>query len=187
MKTIISVLTLCLLAGLLPASAETVVYHEIPLTYPWSGLMGSDGGTDSLPVAPFSDEDPHSGDICARATYDSSAEAWAGVFVQATGDWRRGSGIGLDLTGSQTLSFAARGGRGGEVVTFGYGYEPDRNGVADSASDDMKVTLTDGWREFAIDLGGRDLSSISGLFSLRLDGGDNPEGATIYVDDIRYT
>lgn len=187
MNTIILALTLYLLAGLFPASAETVVYDEIPLAYPWSGLMGSDGGTDSLTLDLFSDEDPHSGDICARVTYDSSAEAWAGVFVQATGDWRRGPGIGLDLSGSQTLTFAARGDRGGEVATFGCGYEPDRNGIADSVSDDLEVTLTDSWREFAIDLKGKDLSSISGLFSLRLDGEDNPKGATIYIDDIRYT
>ncbi len=127
MKTTVLALTLYLLAGIWAASAETVVYDEIPLKYPWSGFTGSDGGTDSLTVDPFSKEAPHSGNICAKVTYDSSTETWAALFIQATGDWRRGPGIGLDLRGATTLSFAARGARGGEAVTFGYGYEPDRS------------------------------------------------------------
>lgn len=180
-------LTLYLLAGLFEASAETIVYDEIPLTYSWSGLVGSDGGTDSLMVEPFSREDPKNGDICAMVSYDSSAEEWAGLFIQATGDWRRGPGIGLDLTGAETLSFWSRGNRGGEVVTFGYGYEPDRSGTADTAHGSQSVSLENDWRQFTMNLKGKDLSHISGLFSLRLNKEDNPEGATIYIDDIRYT
>lgn len=186
MKTTVLALTLYLLAGIWAASAETVVYDEIPLKYPWSGFTGSDGGTDSLTVDPFSKEAPHSGNICARVTYDSSTETWAALFIQATGDWRRGPGIGLDLRGATTLSFAARGARGGEAVTFGYGYEPDRSGTADSSRSRESLILGDEWRRFSMDLRGKDLSSISGLFSLRLDGEDNPGGATIYIDDIRY-
>lgn len=187
MKTTVLALTLYLMAGLLAASAETVVYDEIPLKYPWSGFTGSDGGTDSLTVDPFSKESPYSGDICARVTYDSSSEEWAALFIQGTGDWRRGPGIGLDLRGATTLSFAARGARGGEAVTFGYGYEPDRSGTADSSRSRESLVLGNDWRRFSIDLRGKDLSSISGLFSLQLDRVGNPKGATIYIDDIRYT
>ncbi|MDF0589953.1 hypothetical protein [Candidatus Methanocrinis natronophilus] len=78
-------------------------------------------------------------------------------------------------------------GEGGEAVTFGYGYEPDRSGTADSSRGRESLILGNDWRRFSIDLRGKDLSSISGLFSLQLDRGGNPGGATIYIDDIRYT
>ncbi len=186
MKTTMLALAIYVFLGLFAASAQTVVYDEIPLRYPWSGYTGSNGGIDSLTVDPFSEENPQSGDICAKISYDSSAEDWAGLFIQATGDWRRGTGVGLDLTGAETLSFWARGDRGGEVVRFGYGYSPDQSGTADSVSDSQSMYLSDSWRQFTLDLKGNDLSNISGLFSLRLDREDNPEGATIYLDDIRY-
>ena len=48
------------------------------------------------------------------------------------------------------------------------------------------VTLTKEWKKYTIDLSGTDLSYISGGFCLTMTQINNPNGAVIYLDDIRY-
>ena len=48
------------------------------------------------------------------------------------------------------------------------------------------VVLTTDWQQFTIDLEGKDLSSISGGFCWATNLDVNPDGATFYLDDIRY-
>ena len=48
------------------------------------------------------------------------------------------------------------------------------------------VVLTTEWQQFTIDLEGKDLSSISGGFCWATNLDVNPDGATFYLDDIRY-
>jgi len=48
------------------------------------------------------------------------------------------------------------------------------------------LTLTPEWKEYSIDLSGKDLSYISGGFCFAASAADNPEGFTIYFDDIYY-
>lgn len=186
MKTNMLALAIYVFLCISAVSADTVVYDEIPLNYPWSGYMSSSGGRDSLTVDPFSERDPQNGDICAEISYDSSEEDWAGLFIQDTGDWKRGPGVGLDLTGAKTLSFWARGDRGGEIVQFGYGYDADRSGEADSDCEIQSKTLSINWNQFELNLEGKDISHINGLFFFRLYSKNNLDGATIYLDNIRY-
>ena len=48
------------------------------------------------------------------------------------------------------------------------------------------VTLTKDWQQHTIDLAGKDLTSISGGFCWATNLDVNPEGATFYLDDIKY-
>ncbi len=167
------------------ASAEEMIYNEVPQKYPWN-IIGDEEG-DSLQINTSFSKNPQNGSICTEIIYDSSVEDWAGAFIQATGNARRGPGIGLDLAGKSRLEFFAKGEKGGEKVNFGYGYdEPGPDGGKDSASDRRTENLTDQWKKYTFNLTDKDLSHINGIFMFIVDADDNPKGATFYIDNIKY-
>ena len=135
------------------------------------------------------DENPHSGKNCLRFRYTGKAPqgaGWVGVYWQnPVNNWGDVEG-GFNLTGAKKLSFWARGEKGGEtIVRFGIG------GITGQYPDTVKaeigpIVLITGWREYAIDLTGKDLSYISGGFYWMTDKNSNSDGAVFYLDDIKY-
>lgn len=172
------------------SASDLVVYDEIPLNYPWTGFMGNSNGaslTGQEGLDTVYPNNPENGNYCAKIPYNRALEDWAGVYIQATGDWRRGSGIGKDLTGAKKLVFYARGEQGGENIKFGYGYDqPDQMGFTDSAYASRMETLTNYWQEYQFDLSGKDLSHINGLFMFSVDKYNNPMGVIFYLDNVTY-
>jgi exo-beta-1,3-glucanase (GH17 family) len=123
-----------------------------------------------------------------RFSYDvrrSTDQGWAGVYFLLPGvGWGTRPG-GRDLSPFHTLTFHARGELGGEVITF------VSHGVVgpygDSApKSEITVTLTDEWKQYSIDLRGRDLTRVVGAFGWSASSRDNPNGAGFQVDDIEY-
>jgi len=155
--------------------------HFIP-----SGWMG-----DSLDVQ-LSDkslENPHSGRTCIKIVYTPQASGgsrWVGIYWQSTANnWGNQKG-GYDLTGAKKLTFWARGNKGGERIE-----EFKLGGISGDFPDtDIAgigpVILTPEWKEYTIDLGGKDLSYINGGFCWSTNLDVNPQGCTFYLDDIVY-
>jgi hypothetical protein len=131
---------------------------------------------------------PQNGSYCAKISYDSTVEGWAGVYIQADGTWNCGRVIGLDLTGARTLTFYAKGEQSGEKVLFGYGYDTPnpQTGCTDSAHNSRLETLTNFWQKYQFDLTGLDLSHINGLFKFSIERSNNLNGAKFYIDNITY-
>lgn len=155
--------------------------HYIP-----SGWMGDYG---DIRINDGCKVNPYSGKTCIEIKYSarkSNGAGWMGIFWQnPPNNWGDQMG-GYDLTGYKKLKFFARGEKGGEVIQeFKIG---GINGTyADSDSTSIgPVTLGDEWEEFEIDLRGLDLSYISGGFGMSASSINNPNGFTIYLDDIRY-
>lgn len=48
------------------------------------------------------------------------------------------------------------------------------------------LNLSSEWGLYSIDLSGKDFSNVIGGFCMVINRGQNPGGATIYLDDIRY-
>ena len=145
-----------------------------------SGYMGNTGAiaVDSV------ETNPHSGTSATRVRY-KAAGGWGGVVWQSpANDWGEKPG-GYDFSGAKALSFWARGERGGETVSFGYGIiGPDKK-FFDSAKGELKdVKLTPEWTQYSFDLSGQDLTHIKSGFYWTLGGKDQP--ITFYLDDIRY-
>jgi hypothetical protein len=90
---------------------------------------------------------------------------WAGLVWQSpANDWGKQPG-GLNLEGASKLTFRARGARGGERVTFGFGIIGETAAYADSARAELKDTpLTAEWQTFSIPLAGKDLRQIKTAF-----------------------
>ena len=155
--------------------------HFIP-----SGWMGD---TADVTFDDVWQENPNSGKTCVKITYSSNASGgnrWAGLYWQnPANNWGKKKG-GFDLTGATKLTFWARGEKGGERIE-----EFKMGGITgdypdSDASGINGVILTKEWKQYTIDLGGKDLSYVSGGFCWATNLDVNPEGCTFYLDDIIY-
>ncbi|NQT90772.1 MAG: FecR domain-containing protein [Candidatus Omnitrophica bacterium] len=134
-------------------------------------------------------KDPHSGKTCLRFRYTgrmSQGAGWVGVYWQnPVNNWGDVKG-GYNMKGARKLVFWARGKNGGEtIVRFGMG------GIGGIYPDSAKaeigpVVLEKEWKQYAIDLSGKDLSYISSGFYWMTDKTTNPDGVIFYLDDIQY-
>ncbi|NQV04359.1 MAG: hypothetical protein HQ532_02570 [Candidatus Omnitrophica bacterium] len=154
--------------------------------YVASGYMG-DYSDVGVVISSF--DNPHAGTTCIKITYSnavSQGARWVGVYWQnPANNWGDRQG-GFDLTGATKLTFWVRGENGGERIeefkmggVTGLYPDSDIAGIG-------PVLLTSEWKQYEIDLRGKDLSYISGGFAWATNIDVNPEGATFYLDDIRY-
>ncbi|MBP9733148.1 MAG: hypothetical protein KBD07_02085 [Candidatus Omnitrophica bacterium] len=134
-------------------------------------------------------QNPHSGSTSIRIAYSNKATQgarWTGIYWQnPANNWGNRPG-GYDLTGATKLTFWARGDKGGErLEEFKMGGMTGEYSDSDLAGIGPLV-LTQEWKQYTIDLDGKDLSSITGGFAWAANIDNNPDGMTFYLDDIRY-
>lgn len=165
------------------ATLPFVVYEDgmKELPYIWSGWMGN---YQNIGMDEKSTDQPHSGKVCMRIDY-KAADGFGGIVWQSpANDWGEKPG-GRDLTGAKKLTFWARGQAGGEKVDFKLGVIGDDKPFHDSASAELAgVVLTSDWKQYTIDLAGKDLSCIKTGFVWLLGGQGQP--VTFFLDDIQY-
>ena len=174
---------LATVAGAAPkAELPFSVYAEADdkLTYIPSGYMGDTG---NIKMADNDTSNPKNGKTAIKAQY-TSGTGWGGVVWQSpANDWGEKPG-GLDLTGAKKLSFWARGEKGGEKVSFSYGLL-DKAAHADTSKGEIKdQELTKEWKQYTIDLEGKDLKQIKTGFTWVLGAKGDP--ITFYLDDIKF-
>ena len=119
---------------------------------------------------------------CLRLVYEPGPTRWAAVYWQS----HREAGIraGKAVSGASRVTFWAKGDKGGEVI--------DAKGAGTPAVALLKnskpVTLSGGWQHFEIELGDADLSDVNGAFGVKWRSfeSENPDGLTVFLDEIRY-
>lgn len=155
--------------------------HYVPSG--WIGDFGDIKMDDGAVV------NPHSGPTSIQFTYSakkSQAQGWGGVYWQnPANNW--GSKIGgFDLTGMTKITFWARGAKGGEVIQkFIVG--GIKGAYPDSTLVELgPVELTDTWKQYTINLAGKNLSYINGAFGWVTTTDLNMEGCIFYLDDIKF-
>lgn len=132
----------------------------------------------------------HDGKTCIKIEYDVECSKenlkWAGIYwLNPPNNWGNQKG-GFDLTGATRLSFWAKGEKGGErIEEFKVGGITGEFPDTDTAVIGP-VILTSEWKEYSIDLRGKDLTYISGGFTWSTNVDVNPESCTFYLDDIQY-
>jgi len=176
-----------------PAAAELakefVVYldknakdnHFIP-----SGWLGDYG---DIKYENASKEDPYLGDSCIKIAYSGKASQgarWAGIYWQNPANNWGSIDAGYDLSKATKLTFWARGEKGGERINeFKIGGLMGEYSDSDAAGIGP-VILNKDWTQYSIDLKGKDMSYIIGGFCWATNIDENPEGATFYLDEIKY-
>ena len=164
------------------ATLPLAVYSDAgdKLPYIPAGYMGEAG---NIKMADDDTSNPHSGKTSIKAQY-TSGNGWGGVVWQSpANDWGDKPG-GYDLTGAKKLTFWARGENGGEKVSFSFGLL-DKAKYADSAKGELKdVELSKEWKQYSIDLAGKDLKQIKTGFVWIV--GAKGEPVTFYLDDIKF-
>ncbi len=134
--------------------------------------------------------DPYSGTTCIRIVYSgkvSQGARWAGIFWQnPSNNWGAAKDAGFDLSRATKLTFWARGEKGGERIE-----EFKMGGISgDYPDSDVAgigpVVLTPEWKQYTIDLAGKDLTYVIGGFCWSTNVDVNPEGCVFYLDGIRY-
>ena len=137
-------------------------------------------------------QDCHEGKSCIKVTYDTVCSAksrqWAGVYwLHPADNWGTVKG-GYNLTGAKKLVFWAKGEKGAEqIAEFKVGGVGTNNAYPDSDFASIgPVILLQQWRQYTIDLRGKDLSSISGGFSWIANVDNNPNSCVFFIDDIHF-
>ena len=155
--------------------------HYIP-----SGWMGDTG---DIKMNDQSADNPHAGPTSIQFVYSakkSQNQGWAGVYWQnPPNNWGNKKG-GFDLTGMTKLTFWARGAKGGEVLQ-----KVMVGGVKGTYPDSLvvemgPVELTNTWEQYTVNLAGKDLTYVNGAFGWTTNVDLNPNGATFYIDDIKF-
>ena|SRR5580765_2053177 len=190
-RAAMAVAVLMVAGSVLAASQPDVFYiysdkgvrtnHYIP-----SGWMGDYG---DMKIDEGSTENPADGRTAIKITYNAKAAQganWVGIYWQhPANNWGEKPG-GFDLKGYKRLTFWARGAKGGEKIA-----EFKVGGITGTFMDTDAVSigpeeLTKEWKKYTIDLKDKDLSKIIGGFCWSASRDDNPEGFTIYFDEIRF-
>ena len=144
-----------------------------------SGWMGNTG---AMKTDDGCTENPHSGDVCLKVSYDAK-DNWAGISWQdPPNDWGDKEG-GVNLENATMLEFWARGEKGGEKVNFFMGGIENKP-FSDTGSGKREVTLKKTWTRYRIPLDGEDLSRIKTAFGFNFGGQGKP--FAFFLDDIRY-
>ena len=127
---------------------------------------------------------------CIKVVFDVACakdnQNWAGVYWQyPANNWGQKKG-GFNLSGASKLKFWARGEMGGEqiqefIVGGIMGTFPDS-----SIASIGPVLLTPEWKEYIIDLRGKDLTYINGGFAWTTNTSVNPQSCVFYLDDINF-
>lgn len=165
--------------------------HKLPLIlftdgikeppYIWSGWMGD---TAALTIDPKCTTDPHTGKTCMKCQYRGGDQFVAVAWQSPPNDWGNLPG-GFNLKGASKLTFWARGQDGGEVVGFKFGILGSDAKYHDSDHAELpEVSLTKNWKQYSIDLTGKDLSCIKTGFVWAMAA--HPTPVTFYLDDIQY-
>lgn len=187
--TILFSLAILLSAKLNKKSLPLYLYRENTCrVYAPSGWMGD---YSDIRISQRWTKNPYSGKSCIRIRYSvkqMQKKGWAGIFWQyPRSNWGNLKG-GFNLTGAKRIYFYARGKKGNEVIQVKMG------GLSGTESKDsttsiisFPIKLTKNWKRYSINLDGKNLSCIIGAFAVVFTKAFNPDGATIYLDDIFYS
>ncbi len=156
--------------------------HFIP-----SGWIGD---YNDIKMDDRSADNPHSATTSIKFTYSakkSQNQGWAGVYWQSSANNWGNKNSGFDLSGMTKLTFWACGAKGGEVIQKVMVGGIKGGTYPDSAVVEMgPIELTNSWKQYTVNLVGKDLTYINGGFGWTTTADLNPDGATFYIDDIKF-
>jgi hypothetical protein len=174
------------------------------------GKMTSVGNKSAVAMDECSTDRPFSGATCIKCTFKAQGNNWGGFYfmngvlrgsdVEPCPNWGDEPDAGFNLTGATKVTFYAKGAHGGEKVEYyvggiGWSVDPAGNSIAPEKPypDSFPkvstgyVTLTKKWKQYHIDLRGKNLSYVlSGFGWVTNAKRNNSRDITFYLDDVRW-
>jgi hypothetical protein len=142
------------------------------------------GSQKAIYQDPCWEEQPQSGETCIQVKFNDVGRWGGGAWLAPQGNWGDHPPL-YDLSNAERLTFWARGEDGGEVVEFSVGLVALDKQYRDSVYKTTgKIVLDQEWKEYEIDLRGRDLSSVITAFSWALP--MQRRRSTFYIDNVRF-
>lgn len=171
------------------------------------GLFGGPSASNLIPV--MEEEcrtQPYSGNTCIKCVFKGDAGNWGGwcflngVFEAGAQtprqNWGEFPNAGYNIEGATRLTFWARGRDGGERVEFfcgGIGRNPATGTPNQPHPDSLQrvglgvVTLSTAWKQYTMDLRGKDLSCVLQGFGWSTTAARNgKKDIEFYLDEIQY-
>jgi hypothetical protein len=171
------------------AAAQTVAKVDIENTFSPSGWLGD--GEYERKYVNFNGADrthPHSAPSSIRITYRFGSRRWGGIYwLNKPDNWGDQPGDDYSSKKFSRVSFWARGERGGEIVEFKAGgiTNPAKRYGDSFGATTGRISLSNDWREYQIDLSRADLRSVIGGFCWIASQDNNSAPViTFYLDDI---
>jgi hypothetical protein len=132
---------------------------------------------------------PHSGESCIKVEWNgkkgNDGYLWNGIMWQAI---EGNTENGINLTGATKLTFWAKANEPGLRVKFLMGLK-NKDSCGEILYDTYGwATLDTIWKEYIIDLSGKDLSNVAGGFGFSFNNinDPDPDGFVFYLDDIKF-
>ncbi|MDD5131449.1 MAG: fibronectin type III domain-containing protein [bacterium] len=149
-----------------------------------TGWMAENNHTDAMKMVSNSPDNPAQGSNCVKITYDPNRAAWAGFFVQASGQWRANGGVGINMSNYSAMIIKARAAdTNANAIQVQFGVGGDSGDTVNVKTSWM--TLTTEWQTYAIDLSNTDLTDVNGLVLVNMRRIQNVD-PVIYIDDIQF-
>jgi hypothetical protein len=121
--------------------------------------------------------------LCTKTSYTAGDSGWGGVYWQyPANNWCKQKGKDFSKSGYKRITFYIKGEKGGEEVKFKAGQDCGDSFV----SDELTRRLTKTWKKETIDLGGKNLSNVTGAFCWTVDSKANDGVVTFYIDDVQF-
>lgn len=174
-----------------PKTPVPVVKMDVITRYKPSGWMGDGKEQNKYVQLNLScTNNPRRQSIdCVMIKYTPGTERWAGIYwLNKPNNWGDLPGDNFSDAGYSKITFWVRGETGGEKVEFKAGGVNDLKKAHKDlfeASTDM-IRLSRVWERHEINLQGKNLSGVIGVFCWTVDIAANPSGAIFYLDDICY-
>jgi len=163
---------------------------DIAAQFTASGFMGDgEQGTRYTNLMEAWRDNPHSPPTCIKVVYSPGPNGWGGIYWQnKPNNWGDKPGEDFSRAGYKKLTFWARGETGNEVVEFKAGGinapgKQYRDSFEISAG---KIQLGREWKQYTLDLEGKNLSSVVGGFCWVATKSANQGDVTFYLDDVNY-
>jgi hypothetical protein len=168
-----------------PKPAPVVAALDVSRAYP---IVESVGANRRFRLDKTTAVEAHSPPEAWKIEFESRGGFGGFCWKNKAGNEGEQAGDNLSAGGYRRIAFWARGEKGGEVAEFragGLGNIKTRHRDSFDASAG-KIKLGTSWKEYAIFVKDKDLSSVMTPFCVLLYREDNAEGAVVYVDDIEY-
>jgi hypothetical protein len=138
----------------------------------------------------MADRNPRTGSTAIRIEYTPRGpQRFAGIYFQCPeNNWGTVQGAGLNLSRARQVQFWARASAPGraefKVGGIGRGTASFPDSFDATPTNPVVVEIGTDWRQYTIDLSGRDLTRVIGGFMFVTNTTQNPSGISVFLDDI---